>query len=238
MYIYANSRDVLESAKGLERRDGAGHDPCTAIAGGCGAAGPTRTAQTRSIFLARMSARRHPSPYCCIPILAHGETIGLLYLKFRVPEALTGAQPEEDAEIAAQRRLGIICTEHISLAIANVKLRDQLRDESIRDPLTGLFNRRYLLETCRREFARAVRTGQQIVCCPSTSITSAKRFNDIGHDAGDAVLRAVGGCLGRHFAAMTSPAGSAARNSSRSCRARTSMRQPTGPSTCVGSSRR
>jgi GGDEF domain-containing protein len=66
-----------------------------------------------------------------------------------------------DGEMAAQRRLGMICAEQISLAIANVKLRDQLRDQSIRDPLTGLFNRRYLLETCRREFARAARTRHE-----------------------------------------------------------------------------
>ncbi len=53
--------------------------------------------------------------------------------------------------ISEQRRLGLVCAEHISLAIANVKLRDQ----SIHDALTGLYNRRYLLETCRREFSRA-----------------------------------------------------------------------------------
>jgi predicted signal transduction protein with EAL and GGDEF domain len=46
--------------------------------------------------------------------------------------------------------------------IANVKLRDQLRDQSIRDTLTGLFNRRYMLETCRREFVRAARIGQPV----------------------------------------------------------------------------
>ena len=57
--------------------------------------------------------------------------------------------------ISEQRRLGLICAEQISMAIANVKLRDQLHDQAIRDTLTGLYNRRYLLETCRREFSRA-----------------------------------------------------------------------------------
>jgi GGDEF domain-containing protein len=55
-----------------------------------------------------------------------------------------------------------MCAEQISLAIANVKLRDQLRDQSIRDVLTGWYNRRYLLETCRREFSRAARPGQSV----------------------------------------------------------------------------
>ena len=86
------------------------------------------------------------SEYCCIPILAHGETIGLLNLEFRS----NGEKPNKEAS-AEQRRLGLVCAEQISLAIANVKLRDQLRDQSIRDVLTGLFNRRYMLETCRRE---------------------------------------------------------------------------------------
>jgi diguanylate cyclase (GGDEF)-like protein len=81
------------------------------------------------------------------------------------------------------------------MAIANVKLRDQLRDQSIRDPLTGLFNRRYMLETCRREFSRAAR-GKQPVSMLSIDVDFFKKFNDNhGHDAGDTVLREVGKCL-------------------------------------------
>ena len=73
---------------------------------------------------------------------------------------------------AEQRRLGLVCAEQISLAIANVKLRDQLRDQSIRDALTGMFNRRYMLETCRREFSRAARAGKASASSRSTSTTS------------------------------------------------------------------
>src|SRR5262249_55508167 len=97
--------------------------------------------------------------YCCIPILAHGETIGLLHLEFGCEGEPVDAKAHK-AAVAEQRRLGLVCAEQISLAIANVKLRDQLRDQSIRDPLTGLFNRRYMLETCRREFSRAARAGE------------------------------------------------------------------------------
>jgi diguanylate cyclase (GGDEF)-like protein len=85
------------------------------------------------------------------------------------------------------------------MAIANVKLRDQLRDQSIRDPVTGMFNRRYMLETCRREFARATRTGQDIAVL-SIDVDHFKKFNDNhGHDAGDLVLRSVGNCLKSSF---------------------------------------
>ena len=103
------------------------------------------------------------------------------------------------ASVAEQRRLGIACAEQISMAIANVKLRDQLRDQSIRDALTGMYNRRYMLETCRREFARAIRTGQSITFL-SLDVDHFKKFNDNhGHDAGDMVLRAVGECLKASF---------------------------------------
>jgi diguanylate cyclase (GGDEF)-like protein len=95
--------------------------------------------------------------------------------------------------------LGLVCAEQISLAIANVKLRDQLRDQSIRDVLTGLFNRRYMLETCRREFSRAARAGHNISIL-SIDVDHFKKYNDNhGHDAGDMVLRAVGNCLENLF---------------------------------------
>ena len=81
-----------------------------------------------------------PANYCCIPILAHGETIGLLHLEFGCGHQ-AGHAPSCKDPISEQRRLGLVCAEQISLAIANVKLRDQLRDQSIRDVLTGLFNR-------------------------------------------------------------------------------------------------
>jgi diguanylate cyclase (GGDEF)-like protein len=132
--------------------------------------------------------------YCCVPILAHGETIGLLHLVF----GSEGERPHKEA-IGEQRRLGLVCAEQISLAIANVKLRDQLRDQSIRDVLTGLFNRRYMLETCRREFSRAARAGQSISIL-SIDVDHFKKYNDNhGHDAGDMVLRAVANCLENLF---------------------------------------
>jgi diguanylate cyclase (GGDEF)-like protein len=203
LYIYANSRDVLESAKGWNGATAAATihpDDCWALR-----RGRTYTFGANSLDFpcAHVSAAA-PEPYCCVPILAYGETMGLLHLKFRAAGRSTVAG-SNDAETAAQRRLAIICTEHISLAIANVKLRDQLRDQSIRDPLTGLFNRRYLMETCRREFARAARTNQDVGVL-SLDIDHFKKYNDNhGHDAGDTVLRAVGGCLDTQFRADDVP---------------------------------
>ncbi|PIK71612.1 diguanylate cyclase, partial [Methylobacterium frigidaeris] len=133
-------------------------------------------------------AARH---YCCLPILAHGETIGLLHL------AHASADRCDAAAFAESRRLGILAAEHIALAIANMTLREQLRDQSIRDVLTGLYNRRYLLERGRSEVQRAQRLGATVSLL-SVDVDHFKAFNDnFGHDAGDTVLRAVSEVLQR-----------------------------------------
>jgi diguanylate cyclase (GGDEF)-like protein len=197
LYIYANSRDVLESTKawnGGKMMPAMHPEDCWGLRRGR----PYTFGENEIGFLCAHVDPTISGEYCCIPILAHGETIGLLHLEFGSDHRENCDKPDK-AQIAEQRRLGIVCAEQISLAIANVKLRDQLRDQSIRDALTGLFNRRYMLETCRREFSRAVRTSQSISIL-SIDVDHFKKFNDNhGHDAGDMVLRAVGNCLENLF---------------------------------------
>jgi diguanylate cyclase (GGDEF)-like protein len=198
LYIYSNSRDVLETAKvwngAKVTAAGMDADDCWALR-----RGRTYTFGDAEIdFPCAHVSEEHPGPYCCIPILAHGETIGLLHLEFR-DDASGEDKPSAAPAVAEQRRLGLVCAEQISLAIANVKLRDQLRDQSIRDPLTNLFNRRYMLETSRREFSRAARTHQPVSML-SIDVDHFKKYNDNhGHDAGDMVLRAVGECMSSVF---------------------------------------
>jgi len=85
--------------------------------------------------------------------------------------------------------------ERISLALANLRLREVLRGQSIRDPLTGLFNRRFMEESLERELRRAMRAKQQVALL-MLDIDHFKRFNDtFGHQAGDALLRALGKLL-------------------------------------------
>ena len=81
------------------------------------------------------------------------------------------------------------------MAIANLRLRDVLRTQSVRDPLTGLFNRRYMEESLERELRRAAR-NEQGVAVIMLDIDRFKHFNDMfGHQAGDALLRALGDFL-------------------------------------------
>lgn len=81
------------------------------------------------------------------------------------------------------------------MALANLKLRESLRNQSVRDPLTGLFNRRYMEESLERELRRFSRS-QRPVGVIMLDLDHFKRFNDtFGHDAGDALLRELGHLL-------------------------------------------
>lgn len=115
--------------------------------------------------------------YHCEPLLAGGEVIGVLYL-----QGLIGSE---------NRFCLNVLTENIASALVNHRLQRSLREQTIRDPLTGLFNRRYMEETLKLEIARASRAGAplSLVMC---DVDHFKRFNDeFGHDAGDAVLQVV-----------------------------------------------
>jgi diguanylate cyclase (GGDEF)-like protein/PAS domain S-box-containing protein len=118
--------------------------------------------------------------YLCIPILAQGETLGILHLQATddVPQ-LNSAELSFKTTFAGQ----------VGLSIANIRLRAALRTQSVRDALTGLYNRRYLEEVLDREIRRAGRAGQSMGIL-MLDLDHFKRFNDTyGHDAGDAVLR-------------------------------------------------
>jgi diguanylate cyclase (GGDEF)-like protein/PAS domain S-box-containing protein len=126
--------------------------------------------------------------YLCVPILAQGETLGILHLQAtdEVPE-LNESELSFKTTFAAQ----------VGLSIANIRLREALRTQSVRDPLTGLYNRRYLEEVLDREARRAAR-GAQSLGVLMIDLDHFKSFNDTyGHDAGDAVLRETGASLTR-----------------------------------------
>jgi diguanylate cyclase (GGDEF)-like protein len=123
----------------------------------------------------------------CVPMLAQGELLGLLHMTIG----------EQGRSLEARHRFVTTVAEHIALAIANLKLRETLRSQSIRDPLTGLFNRRYMEESLEREMRRATR-GRHPVGIIMLDLDYFKRFNDTyGHEAGDDLLRRVGGALQR-----------------------------------------
>lgn len=133
-----------------------------------------------------------PADYLCVPLVAQGEAIGLMHLRHQVEETnQENAYLEEWYDQYKRQRIQTI-TDSLSLALANLKLRSTLREQSIRDPLTGMFNRRYMEETVEREILRAKRNNETIRVI-MIDIDHFKLFNDtFGHQAGDALLTALG----------------------------------------------
>ncbi|HEX9014610.1 MAG TPA: diguanylate cyclase [Chloroflexota bacterium] len=127
-------------------------------------------------------------PHFCLPLVAHGETLGVLYLEQRLGDGEKGFT--EDV-----KRLAVTVAEHVSLALANLNLRETLRNQAMRDPLTGLYNRAYMEKILDRELMGAVRTETPLAVM-MLDIDEFKRYNDVyGHDAGDILLQRLGNHL-------------------------------------------
>ena len=78
-------------------------------------------------------------------------------------------------------------------------LRDKLHDQANHDPLTGLFNRRYLDDSLSRDLSLSWRRGTSL-CLVALDIDNFKRFNDtFGHEAGDLALRECARVLSRNL---------------------------------------
>ncbi len=128
------------------------------------------------------------SQVLCLPMMVGDRVFGLFYLRCR---AIADLDP-----IAQQFARTV--AEQVALVLSNLQLRQQLREDSIRDPLTGLYNRRYLEEFLERELARVARS-QQSLSVWMIDIDHFKQFNDrFGHEAGDQVLRAIARLLKQH----------------------------------------
>lgn len=129
--------------------------------------------------------------YLCLPLTVQGETLGVFHLG-------AGTESHETQSIR-QHQLTVTVGEAIKLSLANLKLRKKLHEQATRDPLTGLFNRRYLEDTLPRELHRALRRDASL-CLAMLDLDNFKRFNDtFGHDAGDLLLRESGRVLQRNL---------------------------------------
>jgi len=143
-------------------------------------------ASDRQELLCNHIDHQHPPlEALCIPMIAQGETLGLLYLSTSKAHRLNDTRQQLARTVAEQ----------VGMAIANLTLRETLQNQSIRDSLTGLFNRRYLEEFLTKEIYRATR-NQYSVGIIMIDIDHFKQFNDtLGHDAGDFVLQEIGKLL-------------------------------------------
>ena len=121
--------------------------------------------------------------YLCVPLTVQGDTLGVL--------CLIGAEPVRSETELSPLHVALTVGETIKLVLSNLKLRESLRVQANHDPLTGLFNRRYLNDSLSRDLSLAQRRGAPL-CVAVLDLDHFKRFNDsFGHDAGDLALREV-----------------------------------------------
>ena len=126
-----------------------------------------------------------PAFSVCLPLSAAGERLGILHLR-------SAPGVESTAFSETQMQSAHLTADSLALAWANVRLRESLHEQAVRDPLTGLYNRRHMQVTLERELRRAARTSKPIGIM-MLDIDHFKEINDThGHDAGDLVLREIG----------------------------------------------
>ena len=187
-FLYHNATDVLQHASGWGKTVPADHDlldpkTCWALR-----RGRWHMAKSKGdLCCSHYSASSDSDSFAdlCLPLMAYGEVLGLLHVR----QAGTGAQWKGDIQVAEA------LAEQTALALANGRLRQVLEAQSIKDPLTGLYNRRFMDETLKRELARAERNKAHVSVI-MIDLDNFKVMNDTyGHSTGDAVLYAVSSYL-------------------------------------------
>ncbi len=196
LYRISESRNVLEEVAHWRIGEGAAPEaaPPVYVPSDCWALrrGKAQVVDSARGIVCSHAPKPAPAASLCVPLVTKDETLGVLHLYSHDPAA--------SFDEATERFVGTVA-EQLALALSNLRLRESLVQQSIRDPLTGLFNRRHLEESLDLELHRAARRGEPISVV-MFDVDHFKRYNDLhGHDAGDAVLRALGGLVQRHIRA-------------------------------------
>jgi diguanylate cyclase (GGDEF)-like protein/PAS domain S-box-containing protein len=189
LYLFRSSRNLVEAA--ARWGDDSVSEPLFApdACWGLRRGQPQWSARAGGIDCAHL-AEGSTHKCLCVPLVGQGDTLGILHLEF-VGDAETRPDPGSESLQDSQQRLAVTVSGQIALSLASLRLRETLRDQSIRDALTGLFNRRFMEESLEREMQRAVRKNHPVSVL-FIDLDHFKRFNDtFGHDAGDLVLRSV-----------------------------------------------
>ena len=150
---------------------------------------------TAALQCAHVARTAEALPSLCIPLITQGRVLGLFHLQ----RLKIGLKASKDTTLTGRGLdIAVMAAEELGSALANLYLQESLREQVIRDPLTGLFNRQFFEELLLREMARAERKTQQLSVVV-LDIDHFKNINDtFGHSAGDAVLRNIGPLLRAH----------------------------------------
>jgi diguanylate cyclase len=185
LYVFNNSRDRLDLARSWDLPEGYTPSP-TLSPGNCWALKRGKT-HVNAPAIGGLCCSHHAGSVATveIPMMACGQLHGLLVL------AREGAEMAEDAAemVHEVSRLGRSLADSMSLALSNIALREKLRTQSLRDPLTGLYNRRYMEDALERFLSLGSRNGSATSVI-MLDLDNFKALNDqYGHAKGDAVLR-------------------------------------------------
>ena len=160
-----------------------------------------RTGQTQPLGQDRISFRcfhvsePYPAVSHCLLMQVQGEILGILHVR---------AVQESDLD-DIKRQLAYSVVEQAGMALSNLNLRAALREQSIRDPLTGLYNRRYMEEALKQHLSRVTRNLHPLAII-MIDIDHFKDFNDThGHATGDLLLIELGHFLMNHIRAEDIP---------------------------------
>lgn len=184
VFTYSSSRNILE----LSARWGENDEcPSEIYPENCWALRKGKCYSVEDVSEAPRCRNLKSAPkagYICVPMMAHGEALGVMFLL-----NLSGSRGEG---FNSKERLAVTVAEHMAVAVSAIKMRETLRIQSIRDPLTGLFNRRFMEESLDREIHRTLRSGKTTGIV-FLDIDRFKEFNDShGHSAGDSLLCELG----------------------------------------------
>jgi diguanylate cyclase (GGDEF)-like protein/PAS domain S-box-containing protein len=190
LYVFRSSRDLIEAAVRWGERDvlaQAFHpDACWSLRRGQ----PYWSGRMANHIACQHLAKSSTTDSLCVPMVAQGNTIGVLHLEFARTEGNRHQSAAESLRDSRQR-LAVSAASSLALSLASLQLRETLREQSTRDPLTRLFNRRFLEESFERELQLAGRKRQSTAVL-FLDLDHFKRFNDtFGHDAGDFVLQSL-----------------------------------------------
>jgi diguanylate cyclase (GGDEF)-like protein/PAS domain S-box-containing protein len=200
LYLFRSSRDLVEAASRWGEGDVLAPtfppDACWSLRRGQ----PYWSGHPGNEIACQHLTTSSTTESLCIPMVAQGNTVGVLHLEFDSAAELHGESGTESLRDSRQG-LAISAASQIALSLASLQLRETLREQSIRDPLTRLFNRRFLEESLDRELQMAGRKRQSIAVL-FLDLDHFKKFNDtFGHDAGDLVLQSLADLFRNFFRA-------------------------------------
>jgi diguanylate cyclase (GGDEF)-like protein len=188
LYLFRNSADALQPAAGwgqadTQRKALIGPKDCWAIRRGH-AHVAEHPHELRCAHYSSGSESGDGDTHWCLPLIAYGETLGLLHIHH-----------DRESGLEVSRQFAEAAAEQTALALANGRMRQVLQVQSIKDPLTGLYNRRFMEETLERELTK-IRRGNAELSVIMIDLDNFKALNDLhGHSAGDAVLRSTASLL-------------------------------------------